>query len=129
VPITLIFTLVNMAVRNKKIVEKVIERFSTMSNGLPYDFLAEDIKWNIVGMPSISGKREFLSAVKNLQLENFSRINILKIIAEGDFVVVESSGRYSNSAYCDIYHLKNGKINELTTFIVDTSSSEMKDCN
>jgi uncharacterized protein len=118
-----------MPIRNKKIVEKTIEQFSGKNHHVYFNYLDEDIKWNIVGMPVISGKSEFLSAVKNLRLENFANVNVQKIIAEGDFVVVESFGKYTSSAYCDIYHIKNGKINELTTFIVDTSLNETNNCN
>ncbi len=64
-----------------------------------------------------------------MEIESFPDIEIKNIIAEGDYVVVESisntqTGKLNNPAYCDIYRLKDGKIQELTTYVVDTSSNE-----
>jgi limonene-1,2-epoxide hydrolase len=119
-----------MSVKNKKIVKGIIEMF-TGNNLSPYlNYLAEDIKWNIVGMPSICGKSEFIETVNSLELENFKFTKIKNIISEGEFVVVESVGhvnvKKNNSetpAYCDIYKIKEGKVCELTTYIIDTSSN------
>ncbi len=93
-------------------------------------YLDENVKWNIIGMPVISGKIGFLKAVKSLEIENFISLNIKNIISDGEFVVVESNGSNNKQseksnvpAFCDIYRLKNGKIYELTSYIVDTSSS------
>ena len=58
----------------------------------------------------------------------FPADNVKNIIAEGEYVVVESTGKsetkteISNSpAYCDIYRIKDEKIQELTTYVVDTA--------
>ena len=71
------------------------------------DHLAEDRKWNIVGMPVIEGKKEVLESIK-----------------ECEFVVVESIGKTTGNYFCDIYQIKYDKIQELTSYIVDTSSIE-----
>ena len=91
------------------------------------DHLAENMKWNIVGMPVIEGKKEVLETIKELHLENFSSSKIKNIVAEGEFVVVESSGKTSGNYFCDIYQIKYDKIQELTSYIVDTSSIESAD--
>jgi len=119
-----------MSVKNKKIVKQIIELFTGNNHDLYSEYLTENIKWNIVGMPLISGKIEFIKAVKSLELENFSLSRIKNIISESEFVVVESVGylkvRTNSSdmpAYCDIYRIKNGKICEMTTYIIDTTSN------
>ena len=119
-----------MSVKNKKIVKGIIEMFTGNNHGSYLDYLAEDIKWNIVGMPLICGKNEFIETVNSLELENFKSTKIKNIISEGEFVVVESVGnvnvKTNNSntpAYCDIYRIKEGKICELTTYIIDTTSN------
>jgi ketosteroid isomerase-like protein len=118
-----------MSISNKKLVEKVLEMFANNNHDKYLKYLDENIKWNIIGMSVISGKFEFLKTAKFLELENFISSNIKNIIAEGEYVVVESSsnkGQTKNSnkpAYCDIYRLKDGKICELTSYIVDTSST------
>lgn len=117
-----------MSKKNKRIVEKILKEFAKKNNASYLDYLADNIRWNIVGMPSISGKSEFVKAVVTLEIENFPSVNVDKIIAEGDYVVVESRGKDINEtgennspAYCDIYCIKNGKIQELTTYVVDTT--------
>ncbi len=92
------------------------------------NFLSDDIKWTIVGMPSINGKQNFIRAMEIMELwqssfkkENMLPDKVINIIAENDFVVVESKGQNEDSGNCDIYRIKNGKIKEVTTYIVDTS--------
>ena len=119
-----------MSVTNKKIVERIIKEFTTKDNGYCLGLLTDDIRWNIVGMPPITGKSNFISAFEMMELwqrsstkieDDSHSCSIKNIIAEGDFVVVESKGaKNNNPAYCNIYHLKQGKIDELTTYIVDT---------
>jgi len=118
-----------MPVKNKRIVKKIIEVFDNNDYNTCSNYLDEDIKWNIVGMPVISGKGEFIKAVNSLELENFTSSKIKNIISEGEFVVVESTGRVitgtgnpDTPAYCDIYRIKDSKICERTTYIVDASS-------
>ena len=64
-----------------------------------------------------------------IKFNNFISINAKNIIADGEYVVVESISKNSSwnensgtSALCDIYHIKQGKIHELTTYIIDTTS-------
>jgi len=103
---------------------KYIDAISRENINSYLDYLAEDIKWNIVGMPVIAGKKEFLETIKELHLENFNLSKIKNIVAEGEFVVVESSGKNAGNNFCDIYQLKDEKILGLTSYIVDTSSIE-----
>jgi ketosteroid isomerase-like protein len=119
-----------MSISNKRLVEKVLEMFANNNHDKYLKYLDENIKWNIIGMSVISGKIEFLKAVKSLELENFISFKIKNIISEGEFVVVESNcsnnerrEKFNIPAYCDIYRLNNGKICELTSYIVDTSST------
>ncbi len=114
-----------MSAKNTEIVKRIIKLFNSNNYNTCSDYLAENIKWNIVGMPVIHGKSEFIKAVNSLELENFSFSRIKNIISKGNYVVVESTGEdaANNPAYCDIYYFKNGKINELTTYIIDTALS------
>jgi len=110
--------------RNKHLINQVINAISMENKSFYFNHLADDIKWNIVGMPVIEGRKEFLETIKELRLENFSSSKIKNIVAEGEFVVVESSGKTSGNYFCDIYQLKDEKILGLTSYIVDTSSIE-----
>lgn len=112
-------------------VNKIDERFSKDRNGFFLEYIADDIHWNIIGKNTIIGKKNFLEEMKMQELENFPVITIKNVIVEGEYIIVESigkavtkTGKPYNPAYCDIYHLKDGKIQELTTYVVDTGLDE-----
>ena len=119
-----------MSYKNKRLIKKVIEIFSKNNFNNFINYFDDNIKWNIVGMPAIVGKAEFVEAVYSLELKDFTSSNIKNIISEGDFVVVEStirenvkSNNIETPAYCDIYRIKDNKICELTTYIIDISTN------
>ena len=113
-----------MSERNKHLIKRIMDAISRENGNFYLDHLAEDMKWNIVGMPVIEGKKEVLETIKELHLENFNLSKIKNIVAEGEFVVVESIGKTTGNYFCDIYQIKYDKIQELTSYIVDTSSIE-----
>lgn len=125
------------ALRNKKIVENFVNEFIKRNYETYMNYLADDIKWNIVGMPPINGKQNFLEVLEMMEVWPSSKEGIntssgaeKNIIAEGDFVVIENQNYSlnreisSNPAHCDIYRISKGKIKEVTTYIVDTSMNE-----
>jgi ketosteroid isomerase-like protein len=113
-----------MSERNKHLIKRIMDAISRENGNFYLDHLAENMKWNIVGMPVIEGKKEVLETIKELHLENFNLSKIKNIVAEGEFVVVESTGKTTGNYFCDIYQIKYDKIQELTSYIVDTSSIE-----
>jgi ketosteroid isomerase-like protein len=119
-----------MPVENKKLIQKINEAFTSGNIDFVLAHLEENIKWNIIGMPAITGKNNFLKAVKMFELGNFPSANIKNIIAEGEYIVVESTMETSDNvqtcspAYCDIYRFRDGKIQELTTYVVDTAMND-----
>jgi len=127
-----------MLLKNKELTKMITEAFFKGNTEFILPHLAEDIKWNIVGMPVIFGKSDVIKTMEmiNPAFAGCPDLAVKNIIAEGDYVVVESSGNnYSsfvnrdtiekqcNPAYCDVYRFKNGKIQELTTYIVDTTTT------
>jgi len=120
-----------MSKENKELVKKMNEAFSKGNTEFIVQNITEDIRWNIVGMPVIKGKTDFLKAMKIMELESLPDTEIKNIIAEGNYVVVESSaglnsksGRPYRPSYCDVYKIKNGKVEELTTYVVDITKHE-----
>lgn len=116
---------------NEEFMNKIDERFTKDRNGFFLEYIAEDIRWNIIGKNSIVGKIKFLEEMKMQELENHPIITIRNVIIEGEYIIVESTGKAVtktgkpyNTAYCDIYHLQDGKIFELTTYVVDTDRVE-----
>lgn len=126
-----------MSLRNKKIVEKFVSEFVNKNYDSYMRFLDDDIKWNIVGMPPITGKQNFLEAMEMMEIWQSSSKRMYSangsgknVIAEGDYVVIENQNSSLNNnfshnpAHCDIYRINNGKIKEVTTYIVDTSTND-----
>lgn len=117
-----------MSSKNKEIIERIYKEYCKSNKKFYLDFLSDDVSWKIVGMPEIKGKINFLKMMGDLDLKNFPASCVKNIIAEEEYVVVESIEKnisiyeeIINRAYCDIYYFKNGKINELTTYIIDTA--------
>ena len=120
-----------MSVKNKKVVLGFMQGFIEGNKDLSVKLLSEDITWNIVGMPVIRGKDNFMQTMELMELwkspgiANSSTSGMIRnIIAEKDFVVVESSVVSNNYSNCDIYRIINGKIGVMTSYIVDTSVNE-----
>jgi ketosteroid isomerase-like protein len=120
-----------MPAENEEFLNKVDEKFLKDRNGFFLEYVADDIRWNIVGTGVITGKKNFLEEMKRQELENYPVITIKNVIIEGEYIIVESTGKnYSKTgkpdepAYCDIYRLEDGKIRELTTYIVNTAKLE-----
>ena len=80
-----------MSEKNKELVKKINQSFLKGNAEEVSEYIDENIKWNIVGMPVINGKNNFIETMEMMELENFPDIKIKNIIAEGDFVVVESA--------------------------------------
>lgn len=90
---------------------------------------AHDIRWNILGSEPVIGRQDVLDVSKMAQLESFPEITIGNVVAEGNFVVIESTGKATTKAgmpyhqrYCDVFRFEDGKLREITTYL-DTALS------
>lgn len=72
---------------------KISEEFAKGNLIFASKYLADDIIWNILGEKPIIGKEEVLEVSKMLQLESFPIITIKTVIADRNFVVIESTGK------------------------------------
>jgi ketosteroid isomerase-like protein len=66
-----------------------------------------------------------------VQLESFPVITIKNIVAEGNYVVVESTGvaktkegKPYNQTYCEVFRFINNKVQEITTYLDTAVSNE-----
>lgn len=116
---------------NKQLMQNI---FSEMSKGNldPFiDVMAEDMRWTWMGTGQWShtfeGKEsvvnELLAAVKSTLTEPFEVV-AHRFIAEGDYVVIEHSGRNTtpdgrpyNNKYCWICRFSKGKLRELHEYM------------
>jgi uncharacterized protein len=121
-----------MKTENNQLLIKISEEFAKGNLEFAGLHLADDMQWNILGENPIIGKEEVLEVSKMLQLESFPVITIKNIVAEGDFVVIESTGKATtksgkpyNQSYCDIFKFKDEKLIEVTTYL-DTALNCIK---
>jgi ketosteroid isomerase-like protein len=92
--------------------------------------IADDITWTNIGATSLSGTfRGKADLMENLlgplfgQLEAGIRSEIVRLVAEGDYVVAQTSGTAStkdgreyNNRYCQVIRLRDGKFVEVTEY-------------
>jgi len=113
-----------MSDKNKEIVEKVNEAFSTGNMGSFLDLCADDVEWTIVGHQTISGKEALREFTKSM--EGPHKFTVETLIADGDSAMAtggltmeEEPGCEGAYEYCDIYRFDGeGKVAELKTLIV-----------
>jgi hypothetical protein len=66
---------------NKHLLKKIGEEFAKGNLEFSGDYLADDIKWNILGDDTIIGKEQVLEVSKMLQLQSFPVITIKNIVS------------------------------------------------
>ena len=84
---------------------------------------ADDITWVFIGDRTLHGKQ----AVRDYMAETYTeppKFNVQHLIAEGDFVTavgkitLKENGEYTTYDYCDLWRFSNGKMIELTAFVI-----------
>lgn len=91
--------------------------------------VTDDVRWTMAGNPTTEGKD---ALAKMLAGDGPTpQITVTDVITHGASAVVEGmmtmpdkSGEVKHYAFCDIYRLssaKNGKIKELTSYMLETS--------
>ncbi len=92
---------------------------------------ADDMRFTLIGKTRLSGicksKKEFVDNILTplgSQLEGPLTITPENLIAEGDFVVVQSHGRSKtksgkdyNNTYCQVFKVSGGKIREMVEYL------------
>jgi len=109
--------------------ETIARAFSSHRFAEAYPYLAEDVRWVLVGGPTLIGKQAVIDTCEGTLHElaqtttNFSRF---RTIVGADAVVVDAVGEYqapdeplSVVASCDIYEVSRGLIREITSYTTE----------
>jgi ketosteroid isomerase-like protein len=93
-------------------------------------FCTDDTVWTFVGDKTLRGKE----AVRQWIAETYKappRFKVTNLIAEDDFVtalgsitVKDEDGRDAHYAYCDVWRFREGKMVELTAFVIKSTVQE-----
>jgi uncharacterized protein len=122
---------------NKALVETIMEARSRLDPAPFIAAMADDFIWRIIGTTAWSGEYAGKAVVREQLLkplyEQFvapTNITTSRILADGDYVVVECQGdataisgeRYANT-YCLVMRVAEGQLRELTEYM-DTALVE-----
>jgi uncharacterized protein len=116
------------AAENKEIVRKMGE-----AKGLDAMLatMSDDVRWTIIGTTKYSGtmkgKQEIVDKLLHpifAELESMGTSTTDNVIAEGDYVVVQShaagrktkTGNSYNNTYCIVFRIADSKIKEITEY-------------
>jgi uncharacterized protein len=117
-----------MSTKNKEIVEKVNATFAEGGIEGFLSFCADDVVWTMVGSKSVKGKNAIREWMASMDIEP-PKFTVENIIAEGDFVTAhgdmtmkDKDGKTAPYAYCDLYRFRDGKIAELSSFVIKTEA-------
>ncbi len=117
-------------IENKEIVRSFYEAGNRGDFDACFELLADDITWTNIGTTSLSGTyRGKAELMENLleplfgQLESGIRSEIVRLVAEGEYVVALTSGtartkdgRDYNNSYCHVIRLRGGEFVEVTEY-------------
>ena len=111
---------------NKKTVQKYIEGFMASDHEKILSCLTDDIFWEMPGRFHLTGKDAFDKEIENDDFEGSPTIKIIRMVEENNIVVAEGSvqckikaGGLLDALFCDVFHMENGKIKQLTTYLVN----------
>ena len=113
---------------NMQTVERYLDGFRTTNRVQILACLAEDVEWVLPGFFHTRGKPEFASHIVDEGFEPNPGITVDRIFENGDTILVEghvesrrTDGTPLEIAFCDIFDLRDGKIQKLTSYLMQTS--------
>lgn len=121
----------NTASDNKRRIEAVYAQLA-QGNGRPFvEAMADDFCWHMIGSTAWSGSYRGKQAVRErllgplfAQFADRYTSTPKRIVAEGDIVVVECSGRVTtrqgkpyHNTYCLVIRMEGGMMKELTEYL------------
>ena len=116
---------------NKELVRGFFDDISRGNVQGALNRMAEDLRFTLIGTTKLSGvynsRKDFVDRIMaplGAQLEGALIITIDNLIADGDFVVVQSHGKSMtrkgiayNNTYCQVFRIGDGKIREATEYL------------
>ncbi len=107
--------------------------FSSHDFVAAYDFLAEDVSWDVVGGAVVSGREAVIEACMRLSghlagvTTRFTKFRVLEVPGA---VVIDSTAEYTGGdgqsvvAACDIYGIAGEKLVEITSYNIELAKGE-----
>ena len=112
---------------NTATVERYLDGFRRTDRPLILSCLADDVEWLLPGVFHIRGKDEYAKHIVDEGFVDRPEITVTHWIEVADVVVVEGAvrtqradGNLLSLAFCDVFELKNGKIQRLRSYLMET---------
>jgi len=110
---------------NKAILEKANAAIAKGDHEGFLQYCTNNTRWTFVGNQLLQGKE----AVRNYMAKTYiepPKFDVKSIIAENDFVTAVGNinlknelGQSTHYSYCDIWQFRDGKMAELTAFVIE----------
>lgn len=117
-----------MSAKNKEVFKKADAAFAEGSIEGFLSFCVDDVVWTIIGEKTVKGKDAIRQWLASIDMEP-PKFTVENVIAEGDLLTAhgnmtmkDKEGKIVPYAYCDIYRFQDGKIVELTSFVIKTQA-------
>jgi len=111
---------------NIEIVRKMNDGFVEGDREKIMQHVADDVRWHVIGASTLLNKKIFKKEINNTHLIGLPTLKIKNEIEQGDWVAVEGEVQYKkidggivDALFFDVYHLENGKITELRTYVIE----------
>jgi ketosteroid isomerase-like protein len=115
---------------NKKIVKKYMDGFREGDHQKILSCLNEDVVWEMPGIYRHVGKEEFDKEIENENFVGRPTIQIKRLVEENNVVISEGSvqaamknGNSLDAVFCDVFVMENGKIKQLTSYLMSKNAS------
>jgi ketosteroid isomerase-like protein len=110
---------------NKKVIEIYMDGFSKGDHSLILSCLTDDVIWEMPGLFHKVGKEAFDKEIENDAFVGKPTIVLIRMVEEGNIIVAEGSvtckmksGGLLDAMFCDIFRFENGKIKQLTGYLM-----------
>lgn len=111
---------------NKKTVQKYMDGFVASDHKKILSCLTDDVYWELPGTFQLTGKEAFDKEIENDNFEGSPTITILRMVEENNIVIAEGTvqckikaGGLLDAVFCDVFHMENGKIKQLTSYMMN----------
>lgn len=114
---------------NKRTVERYMDGFRKSDHAQILSCLTDDVIWEMPGYFHLAGKEAFDKEIENDAFVGSPTITVTRMTEEDGVVVAEGAVRCAmraggvlDAVFCDVFTLRDGKIERLVTYQVNLKS-------
>jgi ketosteroid isomerase-like protein len=111
--------------RQKQVVERYFDGFRASDHAAILALLTDDVEWDIAGFKNLRGKEAFDSEIENENFVGSPRLNLDRLVEEGDTVVAigTGDGRLRTGepfrfAFCTVFTFQGDLIGRVESHVI-----------